>query len=160
MLHYISYGFLFLRSFICSVCFFLDFRLRKGLFLLSFVTGISIDGLQKTKPLHTSLFCFLILCVFHFLPLNLFFISMRVSGCYPRFNFLASIFLEKPKKKHENLNAFCPRTSMHLRQESPEYDARILPNRLTCCTLVYCLCSLLRIVYVFRCTFLLDLKHQ
>jgi hypothetical protein len=83
--------------------------------------------------------------VFHFLLEIISCISLRVCvWLLPTFKFFASIYLDKLKEKS---NAAGPRFSMHFR--SLEYDARMLPIRLTCCTFVYCLCSLLRFVCMF-----------
>jgi len=62
-----------------ALCLFVSWFLLKErtCLFLSFVTSISIDGLQKTKKLYISLFYFLILCLF-----STFFLQSRLLFLY------------------------------------------------------------------------------
>lgn len=130
-----------------ALCLFLSWiwlKKRTCLFL-SFVTRCFNRWTAEDETITFFFILFLnFVSVFHLLSSIPSFISMRVSGCYPLFNFLASIYLEKPKKTRKS------KCSWSSDQHAFEIGISFvpLPYRLTCSTFVYCMCTLLRIVCV------------
>jgi len=94
---------------------FLIFVEGKDLFIFKFCYRYCNRWTAENETITYFFILFLnFVSVFHFIPSILSFISTRISDCYPLFNFLADICLEKTKK-HETLNAVVPRTNMHFR---------------------------------------------
>lgn len=129
-------------------CFFLNFFEGRYLYIFKLLHRCSKRGTEGDETItHFFILCHNFVFVLRPLSSILSFTSVRGSGCYPLLNFLLVFALEKPKKQ-ENLSAAVPWPSAYLKSESPEHEARVLPNRPPYYIFLYCLCSLLRIVRI------------